>query len=81
MAFLAAACGHSVEPSNSPSSANAAVANAATSSAHASAQVTVAPADEAPPASQTGGFDGAKAYDFTAKLVAFGPRPPASDAL
>lgn len=35
----------------------------------------------APPASQTGGFDGAKAYDFTAKLVAFGPRPPASDAI
>ena len=41
----------------------------------------MAPADQAPPASQTGGFDGAKAYDFTAKLVAFGPRPPASDAI
>ena len=37
--------------------------------------------DQAPPASQTGGFDGQKAYDFTAKLVGFGPRPPASDAI
>ena len=26
-------------------------------------------------------FDGAKAYDFTAKLVSFGPRPPATDAI
>jgi len=41
----------------------------------------ISAADAAPPASQTGGFDGAKAYDFTAKLVAFGPRPPASDAI
>jgi glutaminyl-peptide cyclotransferase len=41
----------------------------------------ISAAEAAPPASQTGGFDGAKAYDFTAKLVAFGPRPPASDAI
>jgi glutaminyl-peptide cyclotransferase len=38
-------------------------------------------AETAPPPSQTGGFDGAKAYDYTAKLVSFGPRPPASDAI
>jgi glutaminyl-peptide cyclotransferase len=44
-------------------------------------QPTVAPQDQAPPASQTGGFDGQKAYDFTARLVGFGPRPPASDAI
>src|SRR5690349_15929235 len=35
----------------------------------------------APPASQTAGFDGAKAYAQVAKLVSFGPRPPASDAI
>ena len=38
-------------------------------------------AEPAPPPSQTGGFDGARAYDYTAKLVGFGPRPPASDAI
>ena len=38
-------------------------------------------ADNAPPASRTGGFDGQRAYDFTAKLVSFGPRPPASEAI
>ncbi|HEV2342148.1 MAG TPA: M28 family peptidase [Candidatus Acidoferrales bacterium] len=37
--------------------------------------------DKAPPASQTGGFDGQKAFDYTAKLVSFGPRPSGSDAL
>lgn len=41
----------------------------------------ISTADVAPPASQTGGFDGAAAYDFTAKLVAFGPRPSSSDAI
>jgi glutaminyl-peptide cyclotransferase len=37
--------------------------------------------ESAPPASQTGGFDGQRAYDQTKALVAFGPRPPASDAI
>ncbi|MHB8525724.1 MAG: M28 family peptidase [Candidatus Acidiferrales bacterium] len=37
--------------------------------------------DKAPPPRQTGGFDGQRAYDYTAKLVSFGPRPPASDAI
>ena len=37
--------------------------------------------DTAPPASETGGFDGQKAYEHVAKLVAFGPHPPASDAI
>ncbi len=41
----------------------------------------ISAADKAPPASQTGGFDGARAYDYTAKLVSFGPRPPATDAI
>jgi glutaminyl-peptide cyclotransferase len=63
-------------PSGAPSIANAA--------APAASSVTGAapdPAEAAPPASQTGGFDGAKAYDYTAKLVSFGPRPPATDAI
>jgi glutaminyl-peptide cyclotransferase len=38
-------------------------------------------ATNAPSASQTGGFDGAQAYAQVAKLVSFGPRPPASDAI
>jgi glutaminyl-peptide cyclotransferase len=40
-----------------------------------------AEAAKAPPASTTGGFDGARAYQQVAKLVSFGPRPPASDAI
>ena len=43
------------------------------------ASLTVAKVDMAPPASQTGGFDGAQAYDYVVKLVSFGPRPPDSD--
>lgn len=35
----------------------------------------------APPASQTGGFDGQRAYDHVKDLVAIGPRPPGSDAI
>jgi glutaminyl-peptide cyclotransferase len=35
----------------------------------------------APPASQTGGFDGAIAFAEVAKLVGFGPHPPASPAI
>jgi glutaminyl-peptide cyclotransferase len=38
-------------------------------------------ATDASPATQTGGFDGAKAYAQVAKLVSFGPRPPNSDAI
>ncbi len=41
----------------------------------------VAPADAAPPADQTGGFDGARAFEFLKAQVAFGPRPPATPAI
>ena len=34
-----------------------------------------------PPAAQTGGFDGARAFDFVARQVGFGPRPSGSPAL
>jgi Peptidase family M28 len=68
--------------------ANAVAASSETappSSASDSRPVQASPAiaaeDKAPPASQTGGFNGQKAYDYTAKLVSFGPRPPGSDAI
>lgn len=43
--------------------------------------VTLDAQDKAPAPAQTGGFDGARAYAFTAKLVSFGPRPSGSDAI
>jgi glutaminyl-peptide cyclotransferase len=51
---------------------DATVANAASQSSGAA---------DALPADKTGGFDGARAYDYTSKIVAFGPRPVNSDAL
>jgi glutaminyl-peptide cyclotransferase len=73
-AIFCVGCGHDA-PSSKP-------APAATAGSVEAATPPVIPASEqAPPAAQTGGFDGAKAYEYTAKLVAFGPRPPASDAI
>lgn len=66
-----AGCSHGAAPFSSVAGATA----------NSVAPQSPAPAEPALPASQTGGFDGAKAYDFTAKLVSFGPRPPASDAI
>jgi hypothetical protein len=37
--------------------------------------------EPAPPASQTGGFDGQKAFVHVEKLVSFGPRPPDSEGI
>jgi glutaminyl-peptide cyclotransferase len=79
LALVAVACGHGNATSAAASKANASASPAAFPEA-ASAPV-IGPEDQAPPASQTGGFDGQKAYDFTAKLVSFGPRPPASEAI
>jgi glutaminyl-peptide cyclotransferase len=73
-ALFAIACSHDTAR---PEAAPAAAANAAASGS----QLAIAAADAAPPASETGGFDGSKAYEFTAKVVGFGPRPPESDAL
>ncbi|HTV57494.1 MAG TPA: M28 family metallopeptidase [Verrucomicrobiae bacterium] len=67
-----AACGRS---------ANSSAANVVASTSSPASPVVQSPSDAAPPADQTGGFDGAAAYDFTAKLVAFGPRPPDSPAI
>jgi len=44
-------------------------------------QAAVPAAEAAPPASSTGGFDGAKAFGHVAKLVGFGPHPPDSAAI
>lgn len=67
------------------SASDVAASEAPPKGAAAASTATVAPVisqdEKAPPASQTGGFDGQKAYDYTAKQVSFGPRPPASDAI
>jgi hypothetical protein len=73
--FLAAclfACGNGApkEGNASPSATQPAQATAA----------AVAPSD-ALPADKTGGFDGARAFDHVARLVAIGPRPPDSDGI
>jgi glutaminyl-peptide cyclotransferase len=67
------ACGGSTQPTAASSSANAPGAS--------SAPQAIQPSETAPPADKTGGFDGAKAYDHVAKIVGFGPRPPASDGI
>jgi glutaminyl-peptide cyclotransferase len=77
-AMGAAACSH--DGSRSEASASAAAASQPAAS-QSSAAATAKPAESAPPASQTGGFDGAKAYDQVAKIVSFGPRPPASEGI
>jgi hypothetical protein len=76
-ALLAFSCGS--EGAHSGSSASPGPANSPSASAAAQAAVPVAEA--APPAAQTGGFDGAKAYDHVARLVGFGPHPSGSGAM
>src|SRR5258708_25785607 len=39
------------------------------------------PADEAPPADKTGGFDGKRAYEQVVKQLSYEPRPAGSPAL
>jgi glutaminyl-peptide cyclotransferase len=62
--------------------------NAAQKSAEESSQGASRPTlkiktagEPVPPASETGGFDGNKAFDHVAQLVAIGPRPPASEGI
>jgi glutaminyl-peptide cyclotransferase len=68
------ACGGSSQPSAAPPSPP--TAPSATNPPAASK-----PTEAAPTADQTGGFDGARAYEHVAKLVSFGPRPPASEGI
>lgn len=82
VALFTVACGHDVAPAGTASAAPPPVAAAgAPAPPPTLAAAQIAGAEAAPPASQTGGFDGAKAYDYTAKLVSFGPRPSGSDAI
>ncbi len=60
---------------------NASVSASSATPQAAQATIVIPPSDAAPPASQTGGFDGSKAYDQVAKLVSFGPHPPDTDAM
>jgi Zn-dependent M28 family amino/carboxypeptidase len=68
------ACGGSGQPS--AASPSTPTAPSATNQSAASK-----PTEAAPTADQTGGFDGARAYEHVAKLVSFGPRPPASEGI
>ena len=73
-----AACGHG-------EAGSASSAGAVPASQPSAQQSDAAPANKntesAPPASQTGGFDGAKAYEQVAKIVSYGPRPSASEGI
>jgi hypothetical protein len=74
--FGVVACGHDAARSELNSGAAAQAAPG-----QASASATPAATETAPPAAQTGGFDGAKAYEQVAKIVSYGPRPPASEGI
>lgn len=67
--FLCAGCGGKGSNASASAPSFAVTAN------------SIGPQDQAPPPKRTGGFDGQKAYDYTAKLVSFGPRPSGSDAI
>jgi glutaminyl-peptide cyclotransferase len=60
-------------------SRSAGVKRASAAADSAVAQATIAAV--APPASSTGGFDGAKAFEHVRKLVEIGPRPPGSEGI
>jgi hypothetical protein len=78
------ACGCSHDAGTSAASVSASSASTATPAAAQQASaphIAIPGSDVAPPASQTRGFDGAKAYDQVAKLVSFGPHPSGSDAI
>lgn len=82
-AFLVISCSHELGPSKAAENSSAASKSGQGAPAEGSKPSLVAGYAGAPPppASETGGFDGAKAYDHVAQLVAIGPRPPASDGI
>jgi hypothetical protein len=75
--LCAVSCNGSSQPANSSSSA----ASKSNPQSTAAAPPAITPSETAPQADQTGGFDGAKAYEQVAKIVSFGPRPPDSPAI
>jgi Peptidase family M28 len=80
-AFLAAACDRGSARAVVAANESVPASTAREAQVSQPAAPSIAGEDKAPPPSQTGGFDGRKAYEYTAKLVGFGPRPPASDAI
>jgi hypothetical protein len=76
-ALLAVACGHEAGGSNAQQKSS----EASQDSAKPTLNVKTLNSEPAPPAAETGGFDGNKAFDHVAQLVAIGPRPPASDGI
>lgn len=79
--LMASGCGNTTVHSSAVANSSSASSSAGAGAQARSGATAVAPQDQAPPPSETAGFDGLKAYDFTAKLVSFGPRPPASEAI
>jgi glutaminyl-peptide cyclotransferase len=67
----AAGCGH--HPTTPVPSVDA-----SSSAAQSALPIAIPASDLAPEASETGGFDGAKAYRQVARLVSFGPHPSGS---
>src|ERR1700733_9081875 len=77
LAICLFACGNGApKETNSATAVSQPVSAATQTSAPA-----IAALSDALPADKTGGFDGAKAYDHVAKIVALGPRPPDSDGI
>ncbi len=75
LVFVAAQMGCRAEPQKPRP-----VATAASRSAQSSPATAGSPTD-APPPESTGGFDGQKAYDHVARLVAIGPRSPGTEGI
>jgi peptidase M28-like protein len=73
-----AACGHG-EAGSASSAGTVPVSQPSAQQSDVTAAIKTT--DSAPPASQTGGFDGAKAYEHVAKIVSYGPRPSASEGI
>jgi hypothetical protein len=71
-------CGHDVGGSNT---APKGAAEASQEGTKPTLNIKTVNAEPAPPAESTGGFDGNKAFDHVAQLVAIGPRTPASDGI
>jgi glutaminyl-peptide cyclotransferase len=76
--LLTVACGHEVGGSNT---AEKGTDQSSQDSPKPTLNVKTLNAEPAPHAAETGGFDGNKAFEHVAQLVAIGPRPPASDGI
>lgn len=78
---MSIACSHDAGSSKAAQDANASEKMNASSDAGKPGATVGSAGPAAPPASETGGFDGNKAFDHVAQLVAIGPRTPASDGI